>query len=262
MVMRGKTSYFSQNRERMNSDLPNKSTPLKEKLHEIIFEADTPAGKAFDVWLLIFILASVLVVILDSVPTLHDRFSVTFAALEWIFTGFFTIEYLLRLYCVLRPIKYATSFFGVVDLLSVLPSYLSLLVTGTQYFMVIRGLRLLRVFRIFKLGHFLNEGIILVRALKASRAKITVFITFVLFIVELVQYSEKHLLGYRHPDDGGLRRYHPFHQSGPVSVGPRHDPGLCRISGSNGHRIRGIDANGKKRQDKHSGLPALQQRRS
>lgn len=159
---------------------------LREKLHEIIFEADTPAGKFFDVSLLIVIVASVLVVMLESVQQLDQAYSRLFSVLEWFFTIVFTIEYILRLYCVYRPWKYATSFFGIVDLLATFPTYLSLVITGTQYFVVIRALRLLRVFRIFKLGHFLSEGAIIVNALRASRAKITVFIIFVLLMVTII----------------------------------------------------------------------------
>ncbi len=153
--------------------------PTKEKLHEIIFEADTPAGKAFDIILLITISASVIVVALESVDYLHDAYLDLFFYIEWGFTIIFTIEYILRLYSVYRPWKYARSFFGIIDLLAILPSYLSLVIAGSQYFLVIRVLRLMRVFRIFKLGHFMKEGAIIVEALKASRAKITVFLIFV-----------------------------------------------------------------------------------
>ncbi|MCB0560297.1 MAG: ion transporter [Lewinellaceae bacterium] len=159
---------------------------LKEKIHEIIFEADTPAGKAFDVVLLILIVASVLVVTLESVRGLQSHYNNFFYALEWFFTIIFTIEYILRLYCVYRPAKYATSFFGVIDLLAILPTYISLIIYGTQYLLVIRALRLLRVFRIFKLGHFLSEGEVIIRALKASRAKITVFLTFILLLIIII----------------------------------------------------------------------------
>ncbi len=159
---------------------------LKERIHEIIFEADTPEGKAFDVALLIFILASVIVVMLESVGPLEERYNEIFYFLEWGFTIVFTIEYLLRLYVVYRPWKYAISFFGIVDLLAVLPTYLSLFVYGTQYLLVIRALRLLRVFRIFKLGHFLEEGEVIMKALRASRAKITVFLTFVFLLVIII----------------------------------------------------------------------------
>ena len=168
--------------------MPNshKHNPVKERLHEIIFEADTPAGKIFDVALLIAISASVLLVMLESVGSIQVRFSREFYVVEWLFTIFFTIEYLLRLYSVYRPWKYATSFFGVIDLLAIIPTYLSVFIIGSHYFLVIRALRLLRVFRIFKLGHFLVEGSLIIRALRASRAKITVFLTFVLLLVIII----------------------------------------------------------------------------
>ena len=162
-----------------------KKNELKERLHEIIFEADTPAGKLFDVVLLIAILLSVIIVMLESVPEYSKLYGRYFNIAEWVFTIIFTIEYLLRLYSVYKPMKYATSFFGIVDLLSILPSYLSLIFAGTHSLMVIRGLRLLRVFRIFKLANFLNEGEVIVKALKASRAKIMVFIIFILIMVSI-----------------------------------------------------------------------------
>ena len=160
--------------------------PLKERIHEIIFEADTPHGKLFDVLLLVMIVASVLGVLLESVPEYRDKYFEVFHFLEWAFTIFFTIEYLLRIYCVYRPSKYVTSFFGVIDLLAILPTYLSLFLVGAQSLLIIRILRLLRVFRIFKLGHFLRESQQLVQALKASRAKITVFLLFVLLMVTII----------------------------------------------------------------------------
>jgi voltage-gated potassium channel len=166
--------------------MPDKRNQLREKLHEIIFEADTPAGKIFDIGLLITIAASVLVVMLESIAPLQKKYSEIFLILEWTFTILFTIEYALRLYSVYRPMKYATSFFGVVDLLAILPTYLSLIVQGTHYLIVIRALRLLRVFRILKLGHFLKEGDVIMKALLASRAKITVFLTFVMLMVVII----------------------------------------------------------------------------
>ncbi len=169
--------------------MPNKEfkpNPRKEILHEIIFEADTKAGKIFDIILLIVIAASVIVVALESVDYLHDEYLELFFYLEWGFTIIFTVEYILRLYSVYNPMKYARSFFGIIDLLAILPSYLSLVIPGSQYFLVIRVLRLMRVFRIFKLGHFMKEGAIIVEALKASRAKITVFLIFVMLMTILI----------------------------------------------------------------------------
>ncbi len=159
---------------------------FKEKVYDIIFEADTPWGKFFDVSLLIIILLSVLVVMLETVGPIQERYQNLFFVLEWVFTIIFTIEYILRLYCVYKPMKYATSFFGIVDLLAILPTYLSLFIYGTHYLVVIRALRLLRVFRIFKLGHFIKESKIITDALKASRAKITVFLFSVLLLVVII----------------------------------------------------------------------------
>lgn len=156
--------------------------PLREKIHEIIFEADTPAGKYFDIALLIAIFLSIVVVMLETVPSLAE-YKNLFWVLEWILTIFFTIEYILRLYCVYRPIKYATSFFGVVDLMAIIPTYASIFLEGSQSFAIIRALRLLRVFRIFKLANFMSESIVLAKALKASWSKISVFLFTVVILV-------------------------------------------------------------------------------
>lgn len=168
-----------------NSDKTELS-PIKERIHEIIFEADTPMGKFFDVSLLIFIIASVLVVMLESIAELHDRYHSIFLTLEWIFTIFFTIEYGLRLYCVHSPSKYATSFFGIIDLLAIIPTYLSFFLVNSQYLLAIRALRLLRVFRIFKLAKFLKQSSIIINSLRASQAKLTVFVVFILLSVTVI----------------------------------------------------------------------------
>lgn len=158
----------------------------RRRLHTIIFESDTPAGRAFDIVLLASILASVAVVMLDSVGAIHSRHGPLLAALEWSFTLLFSAEYLLRLVSVRRPLAYAGTFFGVVDLLAILPTYLSLLVPGTQYLLVVRVLRLLRIFRILKLAEYLHEGRTLGRALIASRRKISVFLLTVVTVVIIV----------------------------------------------------------------------------
>ncbi len=158
----------------------------RDSLHEIIFEADTPGGKAFDVWLLILIMASILVVMLESVASIRSDYGTILRIAEWGLTVAFTIEYILRLVCVQRPSHYARSFFGVVDVLSIAPTYLSLFLVGAQSFLVIRALRLLRVFRVLKLGHFLHEATVLRTALHASMRKITVFIGVVLTTVLIV----------------------------------------------------------------------------
>lgn len=155
---------------------------IKGKLHEIIFEADTPEGKLFDIILLIAILLSVIFVILESVESLAERYGTFFYTAEVFLTILFTIEYLLRIWILKKPVKYITSFFGVIDFLAVLPTYLTVLLPGAHGLMVIRALRLLRVFRIFKLGRYLKESRVLVEALKASKIKIFVFLTAVVII--------------------------------------------------------------------------------
>ena len=157
--------------------------PWRERLYEIIFEADTPLGKAFDVALLLAIFLSILAVMLESVSEVRERYGLLLRAVEWFFTILFTIEYLLRLISVRRPLRYATSFLGIVDLLAIVPTYLSLFVVGTQSLLVIRSLRLLRIFRILKVARFLREVTSLTTALRNSRVKIVVFLMAVLTIV-------------------------------------------------------------------------------
>lgn len=159
---------------------------LKSRIHEIIFEAETPAGKRFDVILLVLILLSVLVVMLESVPSVAVKYKDYFPLLEWGFTIIFTIEYGLRLYSVKKPWVYAKSFYGIIDVLAILPAYLAILFEGSHYFVVIRALRLMRVFRIFKLGHFLREGQVISGALRASQPKITVFLVFIVLLVTII----------------------------------------------------------------------------
>ncbi len=157
----------------------------RASLHEVIFEADTPAGKWFDILLIFSILLSVLAVMLDSVSSVSEQYGTLLYAIEWCFTLLFTFEYLVRLMSVGRPMKYATSFFGIVDLLAVIPSYLSLLFPGTEFLLVIRILRILRVFRILKLVQYLGEAQMLLQALHSSRRKITVFL-FAVFTLVIV----------------------------------------------------------------------------
>jgi voltage-gated potassium channel len=156
---------------------------LRVKLHEIIFEADTLAGKVFDVLLIVLILASVVMVMLDSVSSIRQAYGRVLYLSEWVFTLLFTIEYILRLYCVGRPLAYAGSFFGVVDLMAVVPTYLSIFFPGTQYFLVIRVLRVLRIFRVLKLVKYVGETRVLMQAMHASRRKITVFLIAVFTLV-------------------------------------------------------------------------------
>lgn len=155
---------------------PPGAAPWRHRLYTIIFEAETPGGRAFDVVLLWAILLSVVLVSLESVATIRAGYGPYLAALEWVLTALFTAEYILRIVCVAHPSRYMRSFYGVVDLAALLPSYLALLFPGANSLMVIRTLRLLRVFRILKLVHFSREALSLLRALRASRSKIMVFL--------------------------------------------------------------------------------------
>jgi voltage-gated potassium channel len=158
----------------------------REWLRRTILETDTPAGKAFDTALLVGVLISVVAVILESDPLLRQRWSGTFQALEWVFTLLFSFEYILRLLCVDDRLAYGRSFFGLVDLLSIVPTYLDLLVSGAQVLLVVRALRLLRVFRVLKLGTYLQESELLWGALAAARRKIAVFLLGMATLVVLI----------------------------------------------------------------------------
>lgn len=197
---------------------------IKEHLYEIIFEADTAGGKAFDVVLLIMILGSVVVVMLDSVRALNLQYFETFRTLEWFFTIAFTTEYILRLYCSTNRMKYATSFFGMIDLLSILPTYLAIFLSGAQYMMIVRILRLLRLFRIFKLGRFLQEADTMIMAPQIEHTedkRLSLFgdvggdhcrsddVSDRTKRERLHQHPQKHLLGSGDSDHCRLRRYRP-----------------------------------------------------
>lgn len=155
---------------------PDPRPSLRHRVHEIVFEVDTRAGRLFDVALLLLIAASLAVVMLESVEDVRTHHGELLRVLEWVFTAVFTAEYALRLWCVRKPLGYARSFFGVVDLLSILPTWLSLFIEGSQSLLVIRGLRLLRVFRVLKLARFSGESRQLTRALWDSRHKVAVFL--------------------------------------------------------------------------------------
>jgi voltage-gated potassium channel len=167
----------------------NKERPVSEwrsRLHEIVFESETLAGRIFDMLVIWLILLSLLAVVLESIREVRDDHGSTLYLFEWIFTILFTIEYMLRLMAVRKPLLYGLSFFGLVDLLAILPTYISLFVPGTQYLLSIRILRLLRIFRILKLSEYISEGKVITGALVASRRKITVFLISVLTIVTIV----------------------------------------------------------------------------
>ena len=159
---------------------------LQERIHRIIFESDTLAGKGFDVLLILAIITSVLAVMLDSMPAVHAKAGKELSALELSFTIIFSIEYLLRLYSSPHRLRYARSFFGIIDLLALAPTYLSVLIPGGQYLMAVRVLRVLRVFRVFKLVKYVAEAELIVASLKASRRKIAVFLSAVMSIVIVV----------------------------------------------------------------------------
>ena len=168
---------------------------FREKLHELLFTNNTKAGYNFDILLTWMIVISVSTVVLETVTHLGDNFRRLFHIAEWCFTILFTIEYLFRLYSAKNRLKYIFSFFGLVDLLAILPSYINIFFLGQQTSLVIRVLRLLRMFRIFKLGHFVSEGAVIVSALRASRIKILVFLSFIsissVFMGSLMYFVEK-----------------------------------------------------------------------
>ncbi|UCD36525.1 MAG: ion transporter, partial [Nitrospiraceae bacterium] len=162
------------------------STSLRKwraRLYVIIFQADTPEGKWFDIVLIVSIILSVIAVMIDSVSSIHRVHKEALYAVEWFFTVLFTIEYGLRLFCSRRPLRYARSFFGIIDLMAILPTYISIMLPGSQYLISIRILRILRVFRVLKLVEYSQEAQFLMQALRASRRKITVFVFTVLTLV-------------------------------------------------------------------------------
>lgn len=178
----------------MSESLPEKidsETPLKRQLRTIIFGTDTPAGRYFDIALMICIVLSVGLVFLDTVETVHRDYGNLILLLEWGFTIIFTIEYGLRLYCATHPVLYARSFYGLVDLLSILPSYLALFIPGANLTLVIRVLRLFRIFRVLKLLRYLSEGNVLLRAMIQSSRKVFLFffsVSLIIMVLGAVMY--------------------------------------------------------------------------
>ncbi len=158
-------------------------SPWREALNDIIFGAETKTGRAFDVLLIISILLSVMVVMLDSVESIQQHHAVLLYYLEWSFTVLFTVEYLLRLICVRRPWLYMRSFFGIVDLISIIPTYFSLFIPTAKYLLTFRVLRLLRIFRILKLSEYMGEARVLMDALQSSSRKVMVFLYTVITLV-------------------------------------------------------------------------------
>ncbi|WP_068830705.1 ion transporter [Pseudomonas sp. BMS12] len=155
----------------------------RERLYLIIFHTDTPAGQRFDRWLLVCILASLVVVMLDSIGDIHRDYGTVLVALEWIFTALFAAEYLVRLYCSPKPVRYAFSFFGLIDLLAILPAFIGLFYGDAQYLLIVRALRLIRVFRVLKLSPYMKQANFLLTALRGSQQKITVFFVCIATLV-------------------------------------------------------------------------------
>ncbi len=181
----------------MSRSIDNKSKNWRQKLYEIIYEADTPAGKWFDIILLLLIVISVIVVSLESVESYNEKYWPVFNTIEWIITIFFTIEYILRIITIKKPSSYIFSFFGIIDFLSTIPKYISLFYAGANILIVLRALRLLRIFRILKLSPFVGESQKLKKSLKASQAKISVFLLAVIIltivlgtVMYLVEYGK------------------------------------------------------------------------
>lgn len=175
--------------ERMQMDKGAANKPARgwrRTVHEIIFESDTPTSKWFDILLIVAVLLNVLVIMLDSVRELQEQHGSLLYATAWFFTILFTLEYLLRLACVVNPLQYALSFFGIVDFLAIFPAYLGLLFTGTRYLSVVRVLRVLRIFHVLKLRQFTEEGAALGASLYASRRKIFVFLFTVVTLVIII----------------------------------------------------------------------------
>ena len=158
---------------------------MKTKLYNIIFESDTPAGKGFDLILIISILLSVVVVFIDSVEYYNEHYGALLYGMEWFFTILFTLEYFLRIYCIGKPILYIRSFFGIIDLLAIVPTYISIFLPASRYLSVIRILRVLRIFRILKLILYIGEANLLIKAILASRRKIIVFLFSLMTLVTI-----------------------------------------------------------------------------
>lgn len=183
--------YLSKAEEENTSDMtPPDANRFKSSwrklLYEVIFESETSAGKAFDVALIWAIIISVTTVLLESVGNIRVEFGTVLYIIEWFFTILFTVEYILRLLSIGKPLRYAFSFFGIVDFLAIVPTYLSIFLPGSQYLLVVRILRLLRIFRIFKLTAYISEAHVIMNALRASRKKISVFLLAVLSLVVII----------------------------------------------------------------------------
>jgi len=199
----------------------------RQRLYIMVFQSDTVAGRRFDGILLLIILASLVIVMLDSIDTIHQNYADVLAYIEWGFTLIFAIEYGLRLYCSPKPLRYAFSFYGLVDLLAIVPGILALYYSDAQYLLIIRIIRMLRIFRVLKLSPYLKQANYLMAALRGSKQKIVVFLVSVctlvtvfgtlMYVIEGPEhgFTQNSLLGDRHPDHRGLRRYRAQDAPGP-----------------------------------------------
>lgn len=228
-------------------ELKSKYDLFRQQVHIIIYGTNTVAGRLFDLALLVLILLSVLMVMLETVDKVDQRFHQFLIISEWVITIFFTIEYILRIISIKKPHQYIFSFYGIIDLIAILPMYLSFFVTGTSVLAVVRALRLLRIFRILNLVHFTGQASELKLAIKASRTKIIVFIYFVLVVCILLgslmyviegdasgftEYSCQYLLVYCHPYHGWLWRYCSHYPLGAGYCVTNYDSGLWNNRGS------------------------------
>ncbi len=193
-MFKGRFPYLT----KMDRDEENK---LKQNIFDVVFEANTPYGKLFDIVLLLLIMTSVSLVMLESIPAINARYHTTLITLEWILTILFTLEYALRVYCVKNRWRYIFSFYGIIDLLSILPFYLALFLPASKYLSSVRILRLLRIFRIFNLTRFTHGKNVLVIGLQQSKDKIIVFLSYVILIVVVIG-SIMFMVEHDHPESG------------------------------------------------------------
>jgi hypothetical protein len=255
----------------------------RDRWYEIIFEADTPGGKLFDVVLLLAIVLSVIVVMCESVASIRSKYPMLLYGAEWFFTLLFTVEYFVRIICIRRPSRYIFSFYGLVDVLAILPTYIGALPfvqqgTGTQRLAVIRALRLLRAFRIFKLANMLSEAHALRQAIWSSRAKVAVFLSFVTIAVVIVGSAmhlieggkfdgsgkadrhrfrfraRKHVLGRRHDDDRRLRGRLAQYGGGKGPGRMHDDPGILPDHRAHRHRHGRIGSRWQGQETDYAGL--------
>ena len=187
--------------------LPKRYRSLtKQQIYTIIFKSDTPAGKKFDIWLLILIGINIITIMMESMAGTAAWFSWTMRGIGWLFTILFTFEYYLRIYCLNRPLKYVFSFYGIIDFLSIFPAWLSLFIPAVSTLSVLRLMRMLRIFRIFKMQRFLDEARFLLNSLRRSAVKILIFMMFVLIIAVILGATMYGIEGGQNPAISSIPR--------------------------------------------------------